>query len=396
MKIRIPYGKSVHGKEEIKAVNDVLKTSTQMGRKTKLFESKVAKLFGKKYGVMVNSGTSALFLAIEALGLEKNSNVITPTLTFATTVSAIVKNNLIPNFVDVKIENLCIDINKIEKSINKNTSALCIPDLLGNIADWENIKKIARKYNLKIIHDSADTLGSTYKKIPTGKYSDISITSFYGSHIITGAGNGGMIFTNSISISNKLKVLRSWGRRSSLFNNSESVKNRFNVNIDNIDYDAKFIFDEVGYQLEPSEISSAFGLVQLKNLNKNIKIRNRNFNLHYEYFKDKENLFYVPKVNSKIHTSFLAYPIIIKDPSINRKKLQIYLESKGIQTRVIFTGNILRQPGFRHIKHIGNVENYPISDYVMRYGILLGCHHGLVIKDIKFIHKSIDNFLKRF
>ena len=393
MSKRISYGKAVYGKEEVKAVNQVLNSSTQMSKFTKKFEEEIAKVFGKRYGVMVNSGTSALFLAVEALNLRKNSNVITPVLTFATTVSCLVKNNLIPNFVDVDLNTLCIDTKKIEASINSNTSALCIPDLLGSIANWSQIKKIAKKYDLKIIHDSADTLGSTINKKPVGNYSDISITSFYGSHVITGAGNGGMILTNSTKIYEKLRVLRSWGRRSSLFENSEDIKNRFNAKIDNIDYDSKFIFDEIGYQMEPSEISSAFGLVQLKKLKRNISQRNKNFNLHVNFFKKRSNFFYYPIIRKNIETSFLAYPIIIKNPKINRNDLQIFLEKNGIQTRVIFTGNILRQPGFRKIRHIGKINEFKVADYIMKNGLLVGCHHGLEKIDIKYIHDTFDHFL---
>lgn len=393
MSKKISYGKAVYGKEEIKAVNQVLNSSTQMSKFTKKFEEEIAKVFGKRYGVMVNSGTSALFLAVEALNLRKNSNVITPVLTFATTVSCLVKNNLIPNFVDVDLNTLCIDTKKIEASINSNTSALCIPDLLGSIANWSQIKKIAKKYDLKIIHDSADTLGSTINKKPVGNYSDISITSFYGSHVITGAGNGGMILTNSTKIYEKLRVLRSWGRRSSLFENSEDIKNRFNAKIDNIDYDSKFIFDEIGYQMEPSEISSAFGLVQLKKLKRNISQRNKNLNLHVNFFKKRSDFFYYPILRKNIETSFLAYPIIIKNPKINRNDLQIFLEKNGIQTRVIFTGNILRQPGFRKIRHIGKINEFKVADYVMKNGLLVGCHHGLEKIDIKYIHDTVDRFL---
>ena len=163
--LRVPYGLSVHGKEEINAVNVVLKNSTQMGKNVYEFERKVAKLFNKKYGLMVNSGSSALLLAMESLNLPEGSEVITPALTFSTTVGYIVKNKLVPVFVDVEEGTYCINTNNIEKLITKKTKAIVAPHLMGNIVDWEKIYPILKKNKIIILEDSADTLGATYKKI---------------------------------------------------------------------------------------------------------------------------------------------------------------------------------------------------------------------------------------
>ena len=203
---QISYGKAVYGKDEIRAVLNTLNKTTQMGDSVKKFEKKISSLFQKKYGVMTNSGTSALIIAVDALRLPKNSEVITPCLTFATSVSSIIKNNLIPSFVDVDVETLCIKVEDIEKKINKKTKAILIPDLIGNISNWLEINKLAKKYKLKVIHDSADTLGALINQKSTGCFSDISITSFYGSHVITAAGNGGMICTSDIKIYEKMKL----------------------------------------------------------------------------------------------------------------------------------------------------------------------------------------------
>ena len=158
---RVPYGSTVHGEEEIEAVVNVLRTSTQMGPKVSMFEEKISTLFEKDYGVMTNSGSSALYLAIESLGIEKGSEVITPALTFATTVACLVKNDLVPSFVDVKKDTYCIDEAQIEKAISSKTKAILAPDLLGNLCNWKIIKDIADKNNLLVLHDSADTLGAT-------------------------------------------------------------------------------------------------------------------------------------------------------------------------------------------------------------------------------------------
>ncbi len=311
--MRVNYGQSVHGKEEIKAVTKVLKSSTQMGSNVIKLENSIKKLFSKKYGVMVNSGSSALLIAFEVLNLKKGSEVITPALNFGTTVSAIVKNGLVPKFVDISRNTYCMNVEQIEKLISKKTRAICAVNLLGNIPDLAMIKKIANKYNLKIIEDSADTLGATINNKNTGYYSDISITSFYGSHIINGAGNGGMICFNDKRYYEKALLLRSWGRSSSLFREgSEKIENRFNIKVDGIPYDKKFVFECLGYNFEPAEISAAFANVQLQKLKQNLDIRIRNFNYHNEFFKKYPRYFEVPKQFQYSKTAWLAYPILIK------------------------------------------------------------------------------------
>ena len=393
---QITYGKAVYGKSEINAVLKTISKTTQMGKEVELFEKKISKLFDKKYGIMTNSGSSALLVAIDSLRLPKKSEVITPCLTFATTVSAIIKNDLIPSFVDVEKETLCIKVDEIEKKITKNTKAILIPDLIGNISDWVKIKKIAKKYKLKIIHDSADTLGAKINKKSTGSFSDISITSFYGSHVITAAGNGGMICTSEKKLYTKMRLLRSWGRASSIIDEND-LKSRFNIELEGIPYDKKFVFSEIGYQLEPSELSAAFGLVQLKKLNQNINSREINFKKHLSFFSKYPDFFLLPKQLKNTKTGWLAYPIMLKENiKFSRKQLQLFLEKKKIQTRVIFTGNILRQPGFNKIKCVGKVNQFPNSDYIMKNGILIGCHHGLKNSEINKMHKSIREFIKTY
>lgn len=394
--IRVPYGSTVHDQSEINSVIRVLKTSTQMGRNVENFEKKIAKLFDKKYGLMTNSGTSALYLAMETLPFKEGSEIITPSLTFGTTVASLVKNNFVPVFVDVKLDTFCIDENAIESKITKKTKAILAPDLLGNVCNWEKIRKIAKKNNLMVLHDSADALGSKLNSKNVGFYSDLSITSFYGSHIINGAGNGGMVLTSDRRIYEKMKVLRSWGRSSSLIKNSESIEKRFDIKIDGMQYDKKFVFEELGYQLEPSEISAAFGLEQLKKLKTNINIRIHNFKSHIKFFQKFTDSFILPQQNNTCRTAWLAFPLIVKENKFfSRTDLQIFLEKKNIQTRVIFTGNILRQPGFKKIKCVGKANDFKISDQIMKNGILIGCHHGLKKKHLDHIYNSFDEFLGR-
>jgi CDP-4-dehydro-6-deoxyglucose reductase, E1 len=396
--LRVPYGLSVHGNEEIKAVTKVLKSSTQMGKNVSIFENKIAKLFSKKYGLMVNSGSSALLLAMETLDIPEGSEVITPALTFSTTVGYIVRNKLVPVFVDVEEGTYCINESKIKNLITKKTKAIVAPHLMGNIVNWEKLAPMLKKKGILIIEDSADTLGATHKNKSTGRHADISITSFYGSHIINCAGNGGMVCFNDKKQYTKAKLLRSWGRSSSLFDEkSEKIENRFNIKLDGILYDKKFVFEKIGHNLEPSELGAAFGLVQLKKLKTNLRKREINFNLHTRYLKKYSEYFILPKQLPQSKSGWLAYPITITEKApFSRTQMQIFLEKKNIQTRVVFTGNILRQPGFKNIKAIKDKKGYPEADKVMRNGILIACHHGLTKKMITHIHKSIDEFISKY
>ncbi len=392
--MKISYGKNVYDKSEINSVLRTLKNSTQMGISVKKFETKISSFFTKKYGLMVNSGSSALILALKVLNLPKSSEVITPCLNFGTALSAIILSDLKPILVDCEKETLQIDIKKIEKKITKKTKALLIPNLIGNIPNWREIKNIALKHKLKIIEDSADTLGARLGNKSTGYFSDISITSFYGSHVISCAGNGGMFLTNNKSFYEKAKVCRSWGRMSTLIKDSENINKRLGIKLKGFDYDRKFVFSEIGYNFEPSEIGASFGLEQIKKFYSFAKIRNRNFKIHYNFFSKLKKYFIVPKIAKNVKTNFLAYPIILK-PNLrfNRKNFQIYLEDNNIQTRPIFSGNILRHPAFNSLVSSRNkINEFKNSDYIMKYGLLIGCHQGLSIKDISYIHSIILNF----
>lgn len=398
--MRVPYGLSVHGKEEIDAVVNVLKGNTALGPKTKEFEKKIAKMFGKKYGIMVNSGSSANLLAFELLDLPKGSEVITPLLTFATTVAPIIQKGLIPVFIDVDLETYLINIDQLEKAITKKTRALMIPSLLGNIPNLERLSKIAKKYNLFLIEDSCDTLGGTFKNKPTGIYSDISTTSFYGSHIINGAGGGGIICVNNPKWTKRLIVLRGWGRRSSLFGekaDSEKLKNRFRAKMIGVLYDEKFTFSEVGYNFLPLELSSAFGLVQLKKFPKFKSIRYKNFSRLYKFFSLYKNYFILPKTTTGAKTSWLAFPVIIKkEAPFERFEIIKYLENKNIQTRPVFTGDITLQPGFQNIKYRKPQKSYSNTHNIMKNAFVVGCHQGLNDFQLSYLEEVIEKFIKRY
>lgn len=398
-KIKVLYGQAVYGKNEIKACTRVLRENSYNlvdGPSVKKLETQIANIFGKKFGLMVNSGSSANLLALESLNLKKNSEIITPTLTFSTTVAPIYQLGLKAHFIDVGKNNFIADPSQIEKCITSNTSAIMIPNLLGNIADWVKINKIAKKYNLKVIEDSADTIGYKFNGKNLGRYSDITTNSLYASHIITGAGFGGIVCFNDYKHYQKAKLLRGWGRSSATFNESEGINLRFNKKVDGIPYDGKYIFSALGYNFLPSEISAAFALQQLKKLKKNIQIRIKNFNYLKDFFLKKKEFFYLPNENAKVKTGWLAYPLILKDNlKFSRNDLQIYLETKGIQTRTIFTGNILRQPVMKNLKYSKHKHSEINSNKIMRNGILLGCHHGLKKYHLNYVINEIEKFLQK-
>ncbi len=395
--IAVPYGKTVHGEEEIAAVVNVLRTSTQMGKHVREMEEKVAALFNKKHGIMVNSGSSANYLAIEILQLPAGSEVITPVLTFSTTVAPLIKNNLVPVFIDVEPDTFNIDADQVEAMITDKTKAMMIPNLLGNLPNWKKLREIADRYNLLVIEDSADTLGATIENESAGRFSDISTTSFYGSHVINCGGNGGMLCVNNDELANRAKLLRSWGRSSSLFVESEAIENRFNVQVDGMEYDAKFLFEALGYNLEPSEMGAAFGLVQLSKLDNNIALREKAFKQHQEFFNQYQDWFIFSKQLPASRTGWLAFPLIVKNTApFSRRELQIFLEKKLIQTRTIFTGNILRQPGFKQVERRESANGYPNADQVMKGGMLIGCHHGLTPEMMQHIHQSFLEFAAQY
>ncbi len=400
--MRVPYGLSVHGQEEINAVVKVLQGNTAIGDKTKEFENNIAQLFGKKYGIMVNSGSSANLLALELLDLPRGTEVITPILTFSTTVAPLVQKGLVPVFVDVGLEEHTFSVNleQVEAAITEKTKLLMIPSLMGNIPNLEALSALAKKHGLWFIEDSCDTLGGKYNGKPTGSYSDITTTSFYGSHIINGAGGGGMICVNNPEWVDRLVVLRGWGRQSSLFGEkgtSELLANRFKGEIDGIPYDNKFTFSEVGYNLLPLELSAAFALVQLKKFPQFAATRKKHFATLSKFFQEYSQYFDLAAQTPNTETVWLAFPLIIKsDAPFTRLELVTFLEDNNIQTRPVFTGNIVKQPGFKAIPHRLAQSSYPKTEQIMRQAMVIGCNHGLSDAQIEYMCGKFAEFLSKY
>lgn len=411
--LRVPYGLSVHDHREASAVARVISEHrTGLGKETDLFERNVAKIFGKKYGIMVNSGSSANLLAFEILNLPPGSEVITPALTFNTTVAPIIQKGLVPVFIDAAPHTYLINMDHVERAITKRTRALMIPLLVGNVPDMTRLRTIANRHHLWFIEDSCDTLGAMYRGKPTGAYSDISTTSFFGSHVINALGGGGMICVNNPLWRDQLRVLRGWGRTSSLFADAEDMKKRFITTLADIPYDGKFIFTELGYNFLPLEACAAFGLVQLKKLPRFTRARSKNFTRLSSFFEQWNNWFSLPAQTPHTTTNWLAFPLLIKPTApFSRFELVSYLERHNIQTRPVFTGNITRQPAFtpHHASYPdyqarivssftlpSAPQTYPEADAVMERAFLIGCHQGITARHFAYIKKVFKNFLKRY
>ena len=395
IKNKVYYAKTNYDSKEINAVIKVLKEqklNLMNSKNVKKFESKIARLFDKKYGLMVNSCSSANLLALSSLNLPKGSEIITPCLTFSTTISPIIQLGLIPSLVDINLDTLLINEDCIEEMITKKTRAMIIPNLIGNIPNLIKIKQICKKYNLYFIEDSADTIDSFYSNKRSGSYSDISTTSFYASHVITCAGSGGMLCTNNEKFYKKALIQRGWGRNSTLFGENEDVKYRFKSKNS---YDEKYLFTDLGYNFIPTEISAAFGLEQLKKLKKLSLNRKKNFKTLHNFFSKKKKYFKVPSINKKVDNIWLAFPLLVNTKKFTRNELQIFLEKNNIQTRTIFTGNIMKQPGYINQKFKKNKFGYSNSDYVMENGILLGCHQSMKKKEIEYMIFKVNEFLEK-
>ena len=390
------YAEANYGDKEIQSVIDVLKNHRHLlmgGKKTKILENKVAKLFHTKYGLMTNSGSSSNLLAIKSFNFPKNSEIITPALTFSTTVSPIVHSGLIPVFIDVHFKTLQINEELVEKAISKKTVAIMAPNLIGNISNWKELKKIASRHNLFLIEDSADTIG--YKSKYEYKRPDVSTTSFYASHIITGAGYGGMVCFNNKKNYEQALSLRNWGRRSSNYGENESYIRRFNCNVDGIRYDDKYVFDDLGYNFIGSDISAAFAISKLKDLKSNIKKRISNFNKLKKVCDKFSKYIDTFETTKGYETAWLAFPLILKNSFADKRTdLQIYLEKSKIQTRTIFSGNVTRQPIAKKFKwrKVGNLKN---ADIIMKSGLLIGCHELIDDVKISYLEETLNKFFKK-
>jgi len=395
---RIFYSASVHDEAEINAVVEVLRSGPQglwPGKRVTAMEREVAKLFGKTRGVMVNSGSSALYLAVELLNLPKGSEVITPALVFSTDVAPLVRAGLIPVFVDVEPDTYCLDASKIEAAISPKTKAILGVNLAGNLPDWDAIRRIADQHHLKVIEDSCDSLGPTLHGTPTGLRSDFTVTSFANSHVITAGGSGGMVCLNDDDLRDRAVLLRRWGRRSELhYYGSKKKNHNFWEELDGIHYDNQFIFDELAWNFEPSEMGAAFGLEQLKKLPTNWARRQRNFKLYTDFFKQYENLFVLPRELPGVNTVWLGFLLTIRpDAGFERGHMQEYLDSHEVDTRTIWSGNVVRQPMMKNQMCRIAPDGLANADAIMERGVMLPLSHALQDEHVAHVCHQVTAFL---
>lgn len=394
---RIEYAGSVHDEQEIEAVLSVLRggaTALRIGPHTREMERLVAAAFGKQRGVMVNSGSSALYLAVELLALEPGDEVLTPALTFSTDIASILRAGLVPVLLDVTPDTYQVDVERVEAAIGPRTKAMLVPNLIGNCPDWDVLRSIADRHGLKLIEDSCDCLGATLRGTPTGTRSDISLTSFALSHIITAAGTGGMVLLDDLALVDRALMLRRWGRRSEpKFFGSQKGTRSFFSDLDGIQYDDLFIFDEVGWNFEPSELSAAFGCVQMRKLPQNLARRKRNFELLTGVLARRPDVFVLPQVTPGIDTAWHMYPILIRPESgVVRGNFQKHMESHGVDTRMVWSGNVARQPAFRNRPHRIAPGGLPNCDRVMETGLILPCNHGIDDEGMGYMGEVIEQF----
>ena len=367
-----------YGEEEIKAVEECLRSGwlAGFGPKSIEFEEKIAKHFGKKYGVFVNSGSSACLLALACLQLPKGTKVITPACTFSTTLAPIIQLGLEPIFVDVGLDDYVAQVDEVLAAVTDEVKVLMIPNLIGNKPNWKVLKDglIAMgREDIILIEDSADTVTHTTE-------TDIATTSFYASHVITAGGSGGMVMFNDVKLRDVCLQFRDWGR---MGDNSEIMSDRFNHNVDGIAYDHKFLYGVLGYNFKSSEMNAAFGLVQLERFKQFEGIRRANVERYIENLQDVGDLV-LP--DDSIKPNWLAIPL----QSDHRYELLHYLEENDIQTRVTFAGNVTRHPVYREY-----LQEFKNSDTIMKNGFLLGAHHGMTIEDVDYVCDKIKEFFNK-
>jgi dTDP-4-amino-4,6-dideoxygalactose transaminase len=396
---RVLYATAVYDHAEIGAILGVLKDGAgtlRIGKNVAEMERRVAELFGKQAGVMCNSGSSALYLAVELLGLEPGSEVITSPLTFSTDLAPLIRAGLVPVFVDVEPDTFNVDVSGIEAMIGPQTRAILLPNLAGNAPDWDRVRAIADRHGLLVVEDSCDALGARFAGTPTGTRSDISVTSFALSHIITCAGNGGMVLLDDDRLRDRCLSLRRWGRRSEpqLFGTRRGERN-FWEDLDGVRYDSLFIFDDVAWNFEPSELGAAFGLCQLDKLAVNYARRERNFSLYNDFLARFPHQFVAPRQLAGLDTAWLSYVFLIHpDAGFGRSDLQQFLEPRGIDTRTVWTGNAVRQPMMHGVSFRQPDGGLPNADAVMERGMLVPMGHALADDDVAYVCDNIEAFLR--
>jgi CDP-6-deoxy-D-xylo-4-hexulose-3-dehydrase len=385
----------VHDEREIEAVVEVLRTTKLLlGERTAELERRVAELLAKRHGVMVNSGSSALRLAIDLLELEPGDEIITSVLTFSTDIAPMIHSGIVPVFVDVTPSTYQIDADAIEAAIGPRTKAILAPNLVGNVPDWDRIRSVADAHGLRVVEDSCDVLDARLHGRRTGERADISVTSFARGHAITAAGGGGLVGVDDDDLLDRCVMLRRWGRRSETysFGSRRGERARYLPLADGTPYDMVFAFDLPGYNFEPLELSSAYGLVQLDKLAHFNTVRQDHWNRIDGFFTEHPEAGQGAETTEGAHTTWMRYPFLLHD-GVERTEVQRAFEKRGVAALMVWTGNILRQPGFAGIEHRAPAGGFPNADRVMERAISLPTHHAMTSDDLGYVLEVLGDVL---
>jgi CDP-6-deoxy-D-xylo-4-hexulose-3-dehydrase len=404
---RVQYAGRVYDERElVAATGAVLDFWLTAGPQAGAFEDALARFLSLHHALAVNSGSSANLVAVTTLRsrrlerpLEPGDEVITPAVGFPTTVAPIVQNGLVPVFVDCQLGTYNLDPAQLESALSDHTRALFFAHTLGNPVEMAPVMEFAHAHDLYVIEDVCDALGTIYDGQMVGTFGNIATLSFYPPHHIT-TGEGGAVLTDDPQLARIAQSIRDWGRDCWCRYDSPptgACGRRFDWEIPGLDepYDHRYLFAEVGYNLKMTEVQAAIGLAQLGKLPDFVAARKRNFARLYEGLKSYEEFLILPTWSKRAEPSWFAFPITVR-PGVpfSRRDLTTFLEKHNIETRVLFAGNILRQPGYRDIPHriIGGLSN---SDQVLRSTFFVGVYPGLDDARIAYMLAAFGKFFGR-
>lgn len=396
----LSYAGKIYDEKEMVALTDAtLDFWLTSGRFSKKFEKEFAQHLGVRYALLTNSGSSANLLAISALTspklgsrrLEPGDEVITVAAGFPTTVAPIVQNRLIPVFVDVELGTYNISVNEIEQAISSKTKAIMIAHTMGNPFDLGKVMEIAEKYNLWVIEDNCDSLGSKYNGKLTGTFGHIGTSSFYPPHHMT-MGEGGAVYTNDPVLKMVLESFRDWGRDCWCPSGCDNTcKKRFGWQLGQLPfgYDHKYTYSHLGYNLKVTDMQAAIGLEQLKKLPNFIVKRIDNFNRLKHNLRDLEDVLILPEATLNSEPSWFGFIITVRDgKKISRNKITEYLEKSKVQTRMLFSGNLIKQPAFEDVE-FRQASRLANTDKIMLDTFLVGVYPGLTNEMVDYMSEKI-------
>jgi CDP-6-deoxy-D-xylo-4-hexulose-3-dehydrase len=402
----VPVSGKVYGAEELQHLVDAsLDFWLTTGRFNAAFETRLRSVLRCAFALTCNSGSSANLLAVSALSapsvdnhLEPGDEVITCATGFPTTVNPLVLNRLKPVFVDVELPTYNIRADLIEAAITPRTRAIVVAHTLGNPFDLGTITALARKHGLFLVEDTCDALGATYDGKPVGTFGDIGTLSFYPAHHIT-MGEGGAVFTNKAQLKRVIESIRDWGRDCWCDPGKDNTcGKRFDRQFGEMPhgYDHKYTYSNLGYNLKITDMQAAVGLAQLARLDDFIAARRRNFAALMEGLRDLEHVLILPQATPRAEPSWFGFPLTVReDAPFTRDALVRFLESKHIATRLLFGGNLTRQPYFKNIDHRVAGELIA-SDQVMRSTLWIGLYPGLDLRHLVYVVEQFHAFVRSF